>query len=308
MAAIEEDVMRAGLGLPPLVQVFTQGLDGAGGQGTISLGQATDQLEMVVGDPGCGVAPLCVGQSPGAAGLFEMHGVPACMQASLPGLLALFTGPGLYVIQPATLAVDPPPSGCGAAQLNLTAARAAGTPSTPAAGPIASARGVAPVQFVRYEIAPCGPTDLAGDGVTLMPCLWRSTTGRFDLAGNNVGPAPGAPAGNGVWQIVARGIDDLQVRYRNGANIDPAALPFDDPGAVCLPPNNGCNNAAGWATLVRRVEVTLSARVVARDLAGEMSVGAGVPAAVRGQLTGVFTPRAVLATLSTLPSPNPLWQ
>lgn len=316
MAAIEEDVQRAGLGLPASVQVFTDGLDGAGGPGVIAANQRTDHLEMVTGDPNCGVADVCdrrpaVQPSGGALGGASVPRVPACVAAGLPSLLAFFDANGSYVIQPTAAGANVAVVGCGGVaggpgsnQLNRTMVRFTGTPAVPL-GPF-PATGYTPVQFVRYEVADCGPGDLAGDG-TPMPCLWRSTTGRFDLAGNNVGPAPGAPAGNGVWQIVARGIDDLQVRYRNGLNFAPAAAATNTPGAIVC--TSTCTTLPELNMIVRRVEVTLSARVAARDLPGETRSVPGAPLSVRGQLTGVFTPRAALAALTrATPSPLPVWQ
>src|SRR5262245_42103115 len=63
-----------------------------------------------------------------------------------------------------------------------------------------------PVQFARYEIV----ADAAG-----IPSLWRSPRGGLSAAGAYVA-APGAGAG---WQLVATGIEDLQVEYRNGAGL-----------------------------------------------------------------------------------------
>ena len=60
---------------------------------------------------------------------------------------------------------------------------------------------------MRYLIAPnLDPIDTA-------PALWRSETGRYTAAGV-LSAVPVAGATN--WQIVARGIEDLQVEYLNG--------------------------------------------------------------------------------------------
>ena len=60
--------------------------------------------------------------------------------------------------------------------------------------------------MARYAIA----LDPAG-----VPNLWRSGRGGLDVAGALT--LPGDPAGN--WQLLARGIEDLQVRYRHGDDL-----------------------------------------------------------------------------------------
>ncbi len=309
MAAIEEDAMRAGLNLPPFVQTFTNNLDDFGQLGVMAPNQNSDNLEMLIGDPTCDISDVCANAptQAGQAGLSSTPSVATCMQGNLPGLLAFFALNGRHVVQAARLTATPPVAGCPAVlgdpapnQLTLTSAQHPGSPAyMPAPFP---PDGVSSVQLVRYEIAPCG--DVLPDG-TLMPCLWRSTSGRFDLAGNNIGAAPG-PAGNGVWQIVARGIDDLQVQYRNGASAPGVwgALP----GVVCVGDATVCgDDAADYNSIVRQVQVTLSARVAATDLPGEMQPVPGAPQSVRGQLTGVFTPRAALGALARA-STGPAWQ
>jgi prepilin-type N-terminal cleavage/methylation domain-containing protein len=140
-------------------------------------------------------------------------------------------------------------------------------------------------QVFRYEIA----ADPA-DGV---PCLWRSTLGSVNGANQTV-HAPDPP-----FQMVARGIEDLQVEYLNGQGLgwQPS------PGAVACAAAP-CS-VAEYNTIVRQVRVTLSARTIATKLAGESKSDQGQ--ALRGQLTSVITPRAALTGLKGA-SPTPLWQ
>ena len=74
---------------------------------------------------------------------------------------------------------------------------------------------VVPVQVVRYEIAP-DPADPTND--LNLRHLWRSATGGRTAADNfaNTNPPPGAQ-----WQLVARGIQDLQVTYADGDTLAP---------------------------------------------------------------------------------------
>ena len=144
-----------------------------------------------------------------------------------------------------------------------------------------------PVDVVRYQIAP----DADDPG---LPALWRSSTGRFSAAGVNIG----APAsGNGNWQVVARGIEDLQVEYMNGG------LAWNPtPGEVyCSAPCNDANPPlqADLLRVIRQVRVTLSARATGRARIQGTTTGAGNAGnAIRGQLVAVMVPRAALSALT----------
>jgi hypothetical protein len=96
--------------------------------------------------------------------------------------------------------------------------------------------------------------------------------------------------------MVARGIEDLQVEYMNGGG-----LWQNNPGVVaCATPGATCPQAADYVQVIRQVRVTLSARVLAANLAGATNPGGGgAPAAIRGQLVSVITPRAALVGLQT---------
>jgi hypothetical protein len=96
---------------------------------------------------------------------------------------------------------------------------------------------------------------------------------------------------------LARGIEDLQVEYMDGLgnwnNSAPAAVP-------CPPPGAGCADVNAYNAIVRQVRVTLSARVVAQNLQGQQTAGAGTgvaPDRIRGQLVSVIQPRAAHTTL-----------
>ena len=100
-------------------------------------------------------------------------------------------------------------------------------------------------RLVRYRIAPNpDPLDPA-------PSLWRTETGRFNPDGSAAvepGTAGFNPAGS-PWQLVARGIEDVQFQYQDGN------------GAwLNQPPVSVVND---WTSLVRQVRITLSARVSA---------------------------------------------
>ena len=139
------------------------------------------------------------------------------------------------------------------------------------------------LQFVRYEIAN-DPTD----GV---PNLYRSTTG--GLGGDENYDA--APSAAGGWQVVARGIEDMQVEYKNGLGVWQ-----NDPGAVACAYPCTAPTVADYNTIVREIKVTLSARSAAPNIQGMTKVGS-LPAAMRGSLTTVFVPRAATQALTWWP-------
>jgi hypothetical protein len=128
------------------------------------------------------------------------------------------------------------------------------------------------ISVARYRI------QVDAEGV---PNLWRSAFGGEDL-----------PSGQSSWQLVARGLEDLQVRYENAAGWQ------DTPGVVTCGTGTGCTSptAGDYDRIIRTVRITLSARTIAPNLQGATSSAAGT--AVRGQLVTDVTPRAALMALT----------
>lgn len=128
---------------------------------------------------------------------------------------------------------------------------------------------VAMIQVVRYEIAP-DPND------PTTPALWRSPTGTAQDGTLNNNQPPNAP-----WQLVARGIEDLQLRYLTGTGW------ADNPGPV--QPSN-------YNTIVREVQITLSGRSTAQNIQGATTSALTGAArdAIRGQLVSTVSPRGAL--------------
>ena len=227
MDLIRRDVLDAGSGMVPFVQAFTNGLDGAGiapatGQPTGASGAATDVIEMLTTDGNC--QEIVLGAAPSApAGPYASNEMlPACFPDNTRNAFVYVGGSAgdrlnygvvlatadrptgtapfqILPLAPAVANVEPAARGfCGVAAL--------GTPASTCVRSLA-------VEVVRYAIAP-DPADAS------VPSLWRSSTGRFDGSGNVVANPPG-----GNWQLVARGIEDLQIRYRNGAGLERATFP-----------------------------------------------------------------------------------
>jgi prepilin-type N-terminal cleavage/methylation domain-containing protein len=339
MDSIMRDIENAGGGMPLVAQVFTHTdtpltppnatgatapyLNGAGPQGVLgAAGQAlrgapptgtladlsdnSDILEILIAEPACPVYRVCVPASVDGtpANLATREAIPAGGCLLSPGNvgsqgLVLLTDNRLFTIQPATL--NPTGGGCGGTangSMAVTAAlaewpTAGGAALTPAGG--ASAMLYA-ARIVRYMIAP------GLDPMDASPGLWRSDTGRYDAAGG-LAAVPAAGAAN--WQLVARGIEDLQLEYMNGQGA--ADLWSNNPGVVPACAVTGCV-AADYDRVVRRVRVTLSARALAPRLQGESAPAGGVaPNAVRGQLVSVMAPRAAVLGLQAV-SPVSTWQ
>jgi prepilin-type N-terminal cleavage/methylation domain-containing protein len=319
MDLIARDVFNAGANLPTYSQVFTQvdppdgacvsaqGLNGCGVLGTLGTAAAaarapgdvgdpsenTDVLEIVTTDEQCPPQSVCNAIAPGTAGLFvTREGVPACMR--LPGF-ALLTDGGAntyFVLQPAQAVTGAPtacPSGGSTARNgNLTLSIPPANfrvPTATMSAPTSAPPPAAPAVFlfqgrvVRYRIAPSSdPTDSS-------PALWRSETGRYSATGVAVAE-PGAgtfPETGSPWDLVARGIEDLQIEYMPGDGLWHNQPPTSTTGS--------------WTTLVRQVRITLSARSSAVNVQGMTTAGGGAPDALRGQLSTTVTPRAAFDEL-----------
>jgi prepilin-type N-terminal cleavage/methylation domain-containing protein len=336
MDSITRDIENAGSGMPLVSQVFThtdtplvaaaangagapylngqgpQGVMGAAGmalRGAAPTGVApdtsdnSDVLELLIADASCPVFRVCApGGLNGTAvnNVSTLETIPAggCLLSpaavGTTGLL-LLTDNRLFTIQPATLNANG--TGCGAptainGSFNLGNAlaewpTAGGVALTPAGGNNAL---VYAAHVVRYMIAPA--IDPLGQDTS--PALWRSDTGRYTTAGAaSLVPAVGATN----WQLIARGIEDLQLEYLNGGN-----LWSNSPGVVAPCAAGGCT-LADYNNVVRRVRVTLSARALAPNLLGQTTpAGGAAPNAVRGQLVSVATPRAAVLGLQAVSS------
>jgi hypothetical protein len=140
------------------------------------------------------------------------------------------------------------------------------------------------VQVVRYEVC----VDAQG-----VPNLYRSPTGGVTDGSADVPATTSTCLLNpDAYQLVARGIEDMQVQYLNGGGVW-----ADNPGPIV---------DSDYNTLVRQVRVTLTARNTgARNLQGSSGATA-TTRFVRGQLTTTTSPRADLYNLSQAPAP--LWQ
>jgi hypothetical protein len=260
----------------------------------------TDVLEILATEDQCPPQSVCnLAPLAGSAGLFTTReSLPTCLV--VPGLVLLTdTSKPNFVIQPATapaggaICPGPPPGGPLNGSLVLgnpvfgpvgAPAQAFEAPAT-APPPVQAAVYLYAARVVRYRVAP-DPNDNA-------PSLWRSATGRFlvDAGGATptADPNGAAPAAN--WQLVARGIEDMQVQYLDGTPAWTDAPPAVNVGQVMSVPKI-------LTSVTRQVRVTLSARSLAPVLQGATNAGnAAAPQALRGQLVSEITPRAAAVAL-----------
>ena len=155
----------------------------------------------------------------------------------------------------------------------------------PAGSPAFSAF-VYSAHVVRYLIAN------AIDPIDTAPCLWRSDTGRYTPTGRRLGGAGGRRAN---WQMVARGIEDLQVEYLNGNGLwsnNPGVIHVCAPPAA--PPATTTTSSAACASRSRPAPTRRCCRARRRRPA------APAPNAVRGQLVSVASPRAAVLGLQSV--------
>jgi prepilin-type N-terminal cleavage/methylation domain-containing protein len=301
MDLIRRDVLDAGSGMVPFVQAFTPGLDGTGvapavGQAVGASGSATDVLEMLTTDGNCQGVVLGAAPSSASGPYATNEMLPACFPDNTRSAFVYVGGSGSDRLNyGVVLATADKPTGSAPFQI-LPIAPAVANLNPPARGfcgatvlgsPASTCQQELAIDVVRYAVAP-DPAD------PRVPCLWRSSTGAFDSGGGVAASPPG-----GSWQLVARGIEDLQIRYRNGASwpnfVDDPLPPVSCAGTCSTPTLSDLN------TIVRDVQITVWSRAVAANLSGQ-TTAAGGPNAVRGQLTTTVSPRAALLARNLVPS------
>jgi hypothetical protein len=277
MDVISQDIYRAGYGLPQFAQAFTDGLDGIGPLGPG--GANTDELEIFAATE-CPSLAVC--DSSGVQ-LTTFQLLTPCYQFPALVILGDSTCWGMrYAEKP------------GAGTSASCVAGGGGGPSknghvvfppgqAPLVNPPGGFNGWDPEwmlvgQAIRYRI------NIDADGT---PNLERSTAGGQNL--------PAKAGGASSWQILASGVEDLQVEYLNATGWQ------DEPGAIsCASATTACGDtcqavATDFDTIVRRVRVRLSARALEANLQGQTTSAVGN--APRGQLITEVAPRPALATL-----------
>jgi prepilin-type N-terminal cleavage/methylation domain-containing protein len=269
MDVISQDLYKAGSGLPQFAQAFTDGLDAVGSQG--SMGADTDELEIFSATE---CPPLTVCPVSGQAGksVTTRELMSACY--SFPALVILGDDE-TWALRWAKKPGAGSTGSCDGAPPGVKGGHAVFPPGqAPLVNPTGGFSGWQPNymlvgQAIRYRI------NIDAEGT---PNLERSAFGgQDDLDGNS------------TWQIVARGVEDLQVQYLNGAGWQ------DEPGTISCGVNCSAPTPADYDTIIRRVRVRLSARAMEVNLQGQSTSAVGN--AVRGQLVTEIAPRPAATTL-----------
>lgn len=301
MDMIQRDLGSTGMGMGAFFQTFTNNLNSAGVMGPNG---PTDILELFGNSGECPDSPAQPNNPTNGANINALAPIPPCY--SNDAFVLVIYEPGdkakwgmAHNIHAANMMVNFPP-GVQPSRSQINSVEELGQFDPYSAPPDTSPpMKIAVLQMVRWEVAP------DADGI---PGLWRSQLGGRDLAVGNGTYTP-APDPLGGWQLIARGVEDLQVQYRNGNGAW-----ADIPGVVTCDPNCAAPTPADYNTLIRECRVTLTARVISAGLAGETKPTGGATQRLRGQLTSTSSPRSALFYLGKSCEPNcnagnpPLWQ
>lgn len=310
MESIMRDVASGGVGMPNFVQVFTPGLNGVGPGVGVDGASLTDEIEILTNTSGFGPELAC--HYPG--GKSAVVRLQKGKTNVSPGPVLVFFYDGTYAVNYATdvdgsnktgasggqVACDSgeshvqlnfntggDPSGMndskGICQPNRLGMGNAGSgthgcdgpePAGPATGECCEVNYITSGALVRYWIE----RDPQG-----MPNLWRVENGTK----------------TSDWrQLLARGVEDLQVRYTRSDGVFPATTGTVSDEPVLVAAND-------YTTLTTQVQVTLSARTTAQRIQGATTIaGDATTAALRGSLVSQASPRQALWVL-TQESPAP---
>ena len=265
MNVLSEDILRAGFAMPQFQQTFENGLDGVGPARPGRRERRRDRDDHGLGLPGA----ERVRQSrhehrhPRPAFLVlhaaehrhpRRHGLRSAAHRCLLGKGARGRHVGF-------LRWDRGNNG----HVNLPAAYVLNPPGGPGFDPEFMLVGA----MARYRI------NADTDGI---PNLERSPAGGQQDTNND-----------DTWQIVARGIEDLQVEYQNGTGW------HDEPGNVGCAGSCTSPAPADYDTIVRKVRVRLSARALVNNVQGQTTSAVGD--AARGEMVTEITPTAALVAI-----------
>jgi prepilin-type N-terminal cleavage/methylation domain-containing protein len=265
MNLIAQDVFKGGTGFPQFAQVFTDDLDAVGPLG--SSGGDTDELEIFMASD-CPAKEVC--DSPGGT-VTTKQTFGACEHFPALVILGNDTEWGVFWADaPGKGTSASCDAGGGSHSRNGHAVLPHGKSKfhNPPGGVPFDPTYMLIGQVIRYRI------HLEDDGT---PNLERSAFGGEDFGKES------------SWEVIARGVEDLQVEYLNGTGWQ------DEPGTITCGANCDDPTPADYDTLIRRVRVRLSARAMEANLTGQSTSAVGN--APRGQLVSEVAPRAALATL-----------
>lgn len=299
MSRITDDLLKAGQGLGSLVQSFGQNKNGVGPLGVRSLtdtalgGGNSDYLEIRGKTDDCPQVRVDPANPRNGANYNSIDTWPDCYPE--PGwVLAWFPdgnakwgwGHNQHGLNNAKFNFPPgqqPPGSqmVGVANLSCSLDLAV-VASCPAANQN-EAIYFGQMDMIFYQIA----NDTDGT-----PSLFRSSNGGMDQTTEAFTNPPST-----AWQLIARGIEDMQIRYRTQAG-------WLDSAPTIVP-----DAASPYDNVVREVEVTLWSRTVGvTGLKGETTAAGNGVTAVRGSMLARIAPRSAQDALQFETDPTKRWQ
>lgn len=299
MHRIEEDALNAGLGLGTFIQSFGENLNGVGMLGVRVLGDAnlgggnSDFLEIRQQSPDCPQVRTDPANPRNGSNYNSAEAWPSCYPE--PGWVLAFFPDGNAkwgwghnqhgsAGQKFNFPPGQQPAGSqmiGVANLSCSLDLAVVGACPP--GNSGEAIFFAQLDRIRYQL---------GNDTDGAPSLFRSASGGFD----STTEAFSNPPGN-AWILVARGIEDMQIRYRTFAGWQNAA------------PVIVANAASPYDNIVRELEVTLWARTLGESrLQGETRAAGNGQTGVRGSLVTTIAPRAAQMSLMQETTVAKRWQ
>ena len=275
-----QDLFQAGYGMPSFAQAFTNNLNAVGPMG--SGGEKADELEIFRASE-CPPLTVCPLNSDPSKSIVTMEKFSACYD--MPAIVLMGNDSEWDLRWAKAPGKGETAKNCGDSG-NDDNGRHGHAVFPPGQAPILNPTDSFtswqnPPTYMMVGMAIRYRINIDADGV---PNFERSTAGgQNDIDGNS------------TWQIIARGIEDLQVRY-TAAN----GIVTDNAGVVD-------RTGLDYNTIIQSVTVTLSARSEVQNVTGVMRATVG-PTALRGTLTSVGSPRAALNVLGTpLVSRSPGW-
>jgi hypothetical protein len=301
MTRIQDDVIRAGLGLGNTVQSFGQAMNGLGILGVRPLTDAalgggnSDYIEIRTKTDDCPSVRIDPANPRNGANYNSTDAWPSCYPE--PGwVLAFFPdgnakwgwghnqhggGNTKFNFPPGQQPPESQMEGVDNLQCGLDMNVLGGAACPP--GNQGEALYFMQMDRIFYQVA----NDVDGT-----PSLFRSQNGGVD-ATTEAYTAP--PSSN--WQLIARGIEDMQIRYRvqsGWVDSAPTILPLD---------------ASPYDNVVREVEITLWGRTVGIvNVTGQTTAAGNGVTAVRGSLTTSVAPRAAQLSLTFETNAAKRWQ
>jgi len=297
MDTISRDVATAGTGTvlaATFAQTFLPNLDSIdlprpNFPGCTTCSGNTDELSLMTTHSSCEPEAVC-SQATGSPGHIWMKAQTTC--TALDDTPIILMGDSTWTIRHATnVTQDSGQAPCIAGQhANLTFA-------AEAAGRLNASGGLCVFNGFGSNPLSCTPTYLLnGDVVTY----------RINLGGDGVpnlerGSARSLATTGSQFQVLARGIDDLQVEYAT-AN-DPTTFVA---GAPLVLNNN-------YSTLITQVRITLSGRTTNQPNLTGMTADTSGRLAIRSSLTSTVAVRTALLAVSRQyasapsPAPSPFW-